>query len=313
MSSSRPGEARRTLLVSFDLEDCDQLLARRFGNPAWDRRWAGFERQLDRVLELLDSLGVRATFFVLGMTARNHGEWVQELASRGHDLAAHGFGHEPVSSQSRDEFRRDVERSLELIASLTGRHAIGYRAPAFSLGRDAAWAFDILADLGVRYDSSLYDTPKYRGRFGGIPEAPCRIELGSGRSMWEFPPAVARFGPMRVPVGGGSYWRVLPRTVLRALLERGSASDLLPLYFHPYECDDRALNLPLPQSPTRAQRILAASYWLRAKPGWGTLPERLRWIARDFDLAPYASALERLEHEDDGSRTRSLSAGGIVV
>jgi polysaccharide deacetylase family protein (PEP-CTERM system associated) len=311
--SSRPGKARRTLLVSFDLEDCDQLLARRFGNPAWDRRWVGFERQLGRVLELLDSLRAKATFFVLGMTARNHGDWVQELASRGHDIAAHGFDHEPVFDQSRDDFRRDVERSLELITSLTGQHAVGYRAPAFSMGRDVAWAFEVLADLGVRYDSSLYDSPRHRRRLGGIPEAPCRIELGSGRSLWEFPLAVVRFGRVRIPVGGGSYWRVLPVPVLRASLEHGTASDLLPLYFHPYECDDRPLNLPLAQPPTRSQRLLAASYWLRAKPGWGTLPERLRSIARDFDLATYASALEHLEDEDDGSGARSLSAGGVIV
>jgi polysaccharide deacetylase family protein (PEP-CTERM system associated) len=311
--SPRTGEARRTLLISFDLEDCDQLLARRFGNPDWDRRWPGFERQLGRVLELLDSLRVKATFFVLGMTARNHRDWVQELANRGHDIAAHGFDHEPVFSQSRDEFRRDVERSLELIESLTGQRASGYRAPAFSMGREAAWTFEILADLGMRYDSSLYDSPRHRRRVGGIPDAPCRIELGSGRSLWEFPLAVVSWGRLRIPIGGGSYWRVLPPAVLRACLERGATSDVVPLYFHPYECDDRPLNLPLAQPPSRPQRILAASYWLRAKPGWGTLPDRLRSIARDFDLATYASAVERLEDEDDGSRARSLSASGVIV
>src|SRR4051795_11115377 len=126
--------ARRTLLLSFDLEDCDQLLARRFGNPDWDRPWDAFERQLGRVLDLLDSLDAKATFFVLGMTARNHPDSVRELARRGHDIAAHPaegaraparpahapavlfFVHPPVFPQSRDEFHRDVLRSLELIS-----------------------------------------------------------------------------------------------------------------------------------------------------------------------------------------------------
>ena len=302
--------ARRTLLLSFDLEDCDQLLARRFGNPDWDRRWAGFERQLGRVLDLLDSLGAKATFFVLGMTARNNPDSVRELAARGHDIAAHGFAHQPVFAQSREEFRSDVERSLELISSLTGSRPTGYRAPAFSLSRDTAWALEVLADLGFRYDSSLHDSPRHRHRPGGIPDAPCRIELTSGRQLWEFPIAIARWGRLRLPIGGGSYWRVLPPAALRACLDR--AGESLPLYFHPYECDDRPLNLPLPDRPSVRQRALAASYWARAKPGWGTLPDRLRRIARDFDLATYSSALERLSN-DNGSRTRALSASGVIV
>jgi polysaccharide deacetylase family protein (PEP-CTERM system associated) len=304
-----------TLLLSFDLEDCDQLLGRRFGNPDWDRRWEAFERQLGRVLDLLDSLDAKATFFVLGMTARNHPDCVRELAARGHDIAAHGFDHQPVFSQSREEFRHDVERSLELISSLTGRRPQGYRAPAFSLARETPWALEVLADLGLRYDSSLYDSPRHRRRLAGIPAAPCRIEVGSGRHLWELPIAVARWGRLRLPVGGGSYWRVLPPNALRACLERGAAGDLLPLYFHPYECDDRPLNLPLPERPTPRQRALAATYWLRAKPGWGTLPDRLRSIARDFDLATYAAAVDYLDqHEhDDGSRPRALSARGVIV
>lgn len=305
----------RTLLLSFDLEDCDQLLARQFANPDWDRRWDGFERQLGRVLDLLDSLDARATFFVVGMTARNYPDSVRELAARGHDIATHGFEHLPVFSQSREEFRRDVERSLELISSLTGRRPQGYRAPAFSLTRETPWALEVLADLGLRYDSSLYDSPRHRHRLAGIPAEPFRIETGSGRHLWELPIAVARWRGLRLPVGGGSYWRVLPPFALRACLERGAAADLLPLYFHPYECDDRPLNLPLPERPTPRQRALAATYWLRAKPGWGTLPDRLRSIARDFEIRTYGAAVDHLDrHEpDEGSRPRALSAGGVIV
>jgi polysaccharide deacetylase family protein (PEP-CTERM system associated) len=305
---------QRTLLLSFDLEDCDQILARRFGNARWDRPWEGFERQLARVLDLLDALEAKATFFVLGMTARNHHDSVRELASRGHDIAAHGFDHRPVFSQRPDEFRCDVERSLELISSLTGQRPVGYRAPGFSFGRATPWAFEVLADLGFRYDSSLYDSPRHSKRVGGIPSVPCRLELPSERRLWELPIAVARWGPLRLPVGGGSYWRVLPPTVLEAALGRGAQGRWLPLYFHPYECDDRPLNLPLPEQPTLAQRTLAASYWLRAKPGWGTLPDRLRRIARKFELATYAAAVDRLDrNEHDGSRSRTLSAGGVIV
>ena len=302
---------RRTLLLSFDLEDCDQLLGRRLGAAGWDRRWPAFERQFERVLALLDSLSARATFFILGMTARNYPDCVRELAARGHDLAAHGSEHVPAFEQSRDEFRRDVSASLELIESLTGRRPSGYRAPAFSLARGTPWAFEVLSELGLRYDSSLYDSPRHPRRLGGIPHRPCRIALASGAELWELPIAVARWGRVRLPVGGGSYWRILPPALLRACLDRGAASEWIPLYFHPYECDEVPLHPPLPEHPTPAQRALAAAYRLRARPGWGTLPERLRSITRHFELATYAEAIDRLEHER--SRPRALSAGGVIV
>jgi polysaccharide deacetylase family protein (PEP-CTERM system associated) len=302
---------RRTLLLSFDFEDCDQLLGRRLGTTGCDRRWPAFERQFAQVLTLLDSLSAKATFFILGMTARNYPDCVRELARRGHDIAAHGSDHVPAFAQSRDEFRRDVSSSLELIESLIGRRPVGYRAPAFSLARNTPWAFEVLAGLGIRYDSSLYDSPRHPRRLGGIPRSPFRIALPSGDELWELPIAVARWRGVRLPIGGGSYWRVLPPMLLRSCLERGVASDWLPLYFHPYECDDVPLHPPLPRRPSLAQRVLAASYRLRARPGWGTLPERLPRIARHFDLATYAEAVERLQH--DRSSPRALSAGGIIV
>jgi polysaccharide deacetylase family protein (PEP-CTERM system associated) len=310
VSADSGGDGRRTLLLSFDFEDCDQLLGRSFGAADWDRRWPGFERQFVRVLELLDSLRASATFFVLGITARNYPDLVRELATRGEDLAIHGFEHAPVFRQTRDEFRRDVTSSLELLESISGRRAIGYRAPAFSLTRETPWALEALAELGIRYDSSLYDSPRHPRRLGGIPPEPCPIAVADGHELWELPVAVARWRGLRLPVGGGSYWRVLPASVLRVSLSR-TGGEYVPLYFHPYECDEVPLHIPLPDRPSPATRAVAASYRLRAKPGWGTLPDRLRDVAAHFKLSTYGAALDQLERER--ARPRSLSAGRVVL
>src|SRR5262245_16993265 len=102
------------------------------------------------IFELLDDLGVRATFFMLGMTIRRYPDVAREIASRGDEIACHGSGHEFVYLQSPDEFRRDVESSLELIETLTGRRPIGYRAPAFSINRDTVWALETLDRKSTR-------------------------------------------------------------------------------------------------------------------------------------------------------------------
>ena len=130
-------DARPALLLSVDFEDWFQLVHRRLGLADWDRRSAAFERQAAAAFDLLDELGAKATFFVLGITAERYPDLVQELAARGHEPASHGYAHARVHEQEPDEFRRDVERGVELVERLAGRRPVAYRAPAFSIAGPA--------------------------------------------------------------------------------------------------------------------------------------------------------------------------------
>src|SRR5262249_19653706 len=161
----------------------------------------------------------------------------------------HGFAHVRVYEQSREEFRADVRRSVEAIEQATEQRPVAYRAPAFSITRRTPWAYDVLAELGFRCDSSQYDSPRVPDRIGAIPDAPYRLRLGAAAEIWEFP--VARWGP--VPIGGGSSWRVLPAPLIRRGLR-----DFDVLYFHPYEFSPEPLRASLPPSPTARQRAIAA-------------------------------------------------------
>src|ERR1700693_965376 len=163
------------LLLSFDFEDWHQLVHRRLGRPDWDTRGTALERQTEAIFSLLDELGAHATFFVLGMTAERYPDLVREIAARGHELACHGFAHELVHRQRQDDFRRDVESSAEPLEHLGGKRPLGYRAPAFSITRDTPWAYETLAELGFRYDSSQYDSPRIPRRIRPVPPAPYRL------------------------------------------------------------------------------------------------------------------------------------------
>jgi peptidoglycan-N-acetylglucosamine deacetylase len=299
------------LLLSFDFEDWHQLVHRRLGLADWDSRGPALERQTDAILSLLDELGVRATFFLLGMTAERYPDLVREVGARGHDLACHGYEHTRVFEQSPDAFRRDLERSVELIESLTGSRPTGYRAPAFSINRETIWAYETLCELGFHYDSSQYDSPRIPNRIRPVPPQPYRLTLPSGRGIWELPLTVWRLWGRAIPIGGGAYWRGLPASLLRRGL-RHAADPYAVLYFHPYELDPAPLRAALPEAPTAKQRLAAVGKGLQRNPGRRRIPERIRAVAREFALVSYEEAYGEIV-ERNRARPRSLSREGVLV
>jgi polysaccharide deacetylase family protein (PEP-CTERM system associated) len=297
---------RPRLLLSFDWEDWHQLVWRNLGVADWDRPGPALESQTLRVLDLLDELDVRATFFLLGMTVANHRELAREIVARGNEPACHGYSHERVHAQTREAFRDDVARCVALVEEVCGRRPVAYRAPAFSINRDTPWAYEVLAELGFRCDSSQHDSPRIPRRIGGIPSQPYRLALESGRELWELPVAVWR----KVPIGGGSYWRLLPRSILlRGLREVASGSPAPVLYLHPYECDPRPLRIQVSSSSARYRAALRSA-WRNA--GRARVVESLRAVAREFRLVSFESAYDELEQRG-ASRPRSLSPEGVVV
>jgi polysaccharide deacetylase family protein (PEP-CTERM system associated) len=264
------------------------------------------------VLDFLDRIDVRATFFVLGMCARHYPALVSELAERGHEIGSHGTAHSRVYAQSRDEFRRDLEESVTLLEGLTGRRPAGYRAPAFSINRDTLWAYDVLAELGFRYDSSQHDSPRIPRRIEAIPGDAYRLRLESGAELWEFPITVARVRGRTVPIGGGGYWRVFPDSLLLRSLHAAKRESAYPvLYFHPYEFDPETLRAGLPRTAAPKQRLKAASRSLYRNPGRRRTIGQLARVAREFPLVTYESLLGHDALGDGGAK--ALSSSGAVV
>lgn len=253
---------RQTLLLSIDFEDWHQLVRRRFGAENWSAPGPALARQTDALLSLLDELGVKATFFILGMAARAHPELVQTVAQRGHEIGSHGDAHLPVFRQTPDEFAADLEAASATIEQLTGVKPRGYRAPAFSI---ADWAYDVLSEHGFRYDASQL----LRGR--GQPTG----------SLREFPVAVWSSPVRTVPVGGASYWAVLPRRLVLHGLDR--AGHHAGLYLHPQELDPEPLRSGIAGLHAALRTAQRNSARRRA-------PATLRAIAERFELISYGEA-----------------------
>jgi peptidoglycan/xylan/chitin deacetylase (PgdA/CDA1 family) len=225
---------------------------------------------------------------------------LQDVVAAGHEIGCHGDAHVPVHRQAPGEFAEDLRAARETIQRLTGRAPIGYRAPAFSITSDATWAYQVLANEGFAYDAGQHDSPAIRGRTVPAQRAPHPLELADGDVLWEFPVAVWRARSLRVPVGGASYWGLMPTAlVLHGL---GRAGPLPGLYLHPHELDPEPLRAALPRGAPMTQRGHAMLRAAQRNSARRRAALVLRAIARRFRLIPYGEAYAQL---GDGARAGS--------
>jgi len=198
------------------------------------------------LLEKLAEHNARSTFFIVGLIATTHPNLVRDIADAGHEVACHSWDHQRVHRLSPDEFRLDVRRAKIELEQASGKPVVGYRAPTFSITRETAWAIDVLAEEGMRYDSSVF--PVHHDRYG-IPQAPRVPFLATGmqRSLLEFPPVTYAVLGKNLPAAGGGYFRLYPPAIIRAGIRQILRDPLgLPvLYFHPWEFDPGQPRLPL--------------------------------------------------------------------
>src|SRR4051794_34541573 len=108
--------------MSVDVEDYLHVWALSPAIPRerWDDWPSRVAASTRRVLALLDTAGVKATFFVLGWVAQRHGNLVREIVEGGHELASHGWHHQKVAELSPQAFRQDVRDTRRLLEDLGG-------------------------------------------------------------------------------------------------------------------------------------------------------------------------------------------------
>lgn len=238
------------VVLTFDVEEHDRIEAAAGLDVHPVLKGHYRERVGECTRWLLDELAraeVRATFFVVGQIAEHEPRLVRAIAAAGHEVASHGWDHRRVLAMSPVDFREDVRRSKETLEAVAGTAVVGYRAPTFSVIRRTAWALDVLAELGMAYDSSIY--PVRHDRYG-VPGAPRGPFLARGESadLLELPPATLRIGGVTLPMGGGGYFRLFPLWVTQWAVRQTIAQSLPPLavlYFHPWEFDPGQARLPL--------------------------------------------------------------------
>jgi polysaccharide deacetylase family protein (PEP-CTERM system associated) len=274
--------------LSVDLEEYFQVsnFARAIDREQWSSLPSRLSDTTSRLLDAFDATGSSATFFVLGWIAERHGALVREIASRGHEIACHGYGHELVYDLGPERFRADLQRARKAIEDAHGEPVRGYRAPSFSITRRSLWALPILAEEGFAFDSSIFPIRHHRYGMPEFSREPVRLDLGGGAWIHEFPMTTLQMGPVRLPLAGGAYLRFLPGPLFRWGFEQlVKAGRPTIVYVHPWEID-------ADQPRQDVDWKVAINHYH----GLDDTEPRLRRLLDRFRFAPVGEVLARLQH-----------------
>jgi len=222
-------------ILTIDLEDWFHIL----DHPATERpdQWSGFESRLeknvDRLLDLLDEHHQQATWFCLGWIAKQYPQVVKKVAAK-HELACHSDVHQLVYNQTPIAFKEDTQNVIRRLEDLSGKKMNAYRASGFSITEKTSWAFEILSECGITIDCSVFPASRNHGGFEKFGTAqPCRIAV-NGTFLKEFPLNTIRLFGKEIVFSGGGYFRALPYSFIHSQMKK---SDYVMTYFHPRDFD----------------------------------------------------------------------------
>jgi polysaccharide deacetylase family protein (PEP-CTERM system associated) len=247
----------------------------------WSDAELRIDRNVDQLLEMMAESGVRATCFILGWIAEQAPGIVRRIAEAGHEIASHGYAHELVYEQSREQFCEELLRSVEILRQQCGQPVIGYRAASFSLPRgERDWAYQALAEKGIKYDSSIFPI---RRRLYGQPDAawdPFDVDTPNGK-VREFPLPVVSIAGQAFPYGGGGYFRLYPYSLTRRLIRHANNHGrAVTMYIHPWEID-----------ATQPRMSVDALSRFRHYNNIRKVPDRLKKLWSEFEFVPLQERL----------------------
>lgn len=216
-------------ILTFDIEDW--YIEKQFNTgDTW--KYQEFDSILNRILDALDEHSLKATFFCIGILKDDFSYVVKTISKRGHEIGCHSHIHTWINKMTPKEFREDTRNAIDSLEQLTGNKIKSYRAPAFSIGENTKWAFEVLAELRIENDSSIF--PGTRD-FGGFPAfsggaKPCRLNY-NGCWINEFPISMTKWPIIgkEMAYSGGGYFRMLPINFVKSRIQH---SDYTMCYFH---------------------------------------------------------------------------------
>lgn len=159
-----------------------------------------------RLLRVLERQQIRATFFVPGFTADTYPGTIKAIIDQGHEVAHHGYLHEPMRGISKDTEARYLDRGLDALDRL-GVRPHGYRAPWWEMNWHTP---ELLIDRGFTYDSSLLnDDLPYRLAPTTAADSLVEIPVDWGLDDWEqyaFFPGYTGSGVIESPQKAHQMW-----------------------------------------------------------------------------------------------------------
>ncbi|HWQ78960.1 MAG TPA: polysaccharide deacetylase [Anaerovoracaceae bacterium] len=109
-----------------------------------------------RITKILDKYGIKASFFIPGMTAERYPEMVKALDAAGHEIGNHSYSHKhPHTFDSKEAEKEELVKSNKILENLTGKVPVGYRSPAWEF---STYSVDIIEEMGFKWGSNMMYT-----------------------------------------------------------------------------------------------------------------------------------------------------------
>ena len=154
-----PDKKRIAVMMAFDLDAETMWTTHGDGSTAHmtnlSRGAYGPKQGVPRILDMLDSHQVKATFFIPGVVAEHYPEVVKEIARRGHDIGFHGYLHEESTKTTYEQEDATMRHSEKIIYDLTGQKIAGHRAPG---GVIHDYSLRLFLEHGYIYSSNWRDS-----------------------------------------------------------------------------------------------------------------------------------------------------------
>ena len=223
-------------ILTFDIEEWYHILDNPYTKSP--KEWANFETRIHQNMEtihaILDKGNLSATFFVVGWIAEKFPEVVREIAAKGYEIGSHTHLHQLAYEQDRETFTKDVEKSIKTLEDCTGKKISCFRAPGFSITESNKWAFEVLHDLGITMDSSVFAAKRGHGGLSEYGTSKPSILKYNGIELKEFPINTHNILGRQLIFSGGGYFRLFPYKFIEHFSKK---SDYIMTYFHPRDFD----------------------------------------------------------------------------
>ena len=223
-------------ILTFDVEEWFHLLD--FDATRGEEQWGNYEvriyENVERILNLLEETNTKATFFIIGWVAKTYPDLVRKIAEK-YEIGSHTMTHQLVWQQSPQEFRNDVEASVKLLEDITGQKVTSFRAPGFSIRESEKYAFEILHELGITTDCSVFPAQHAHGGMPSYTEPVPSIIKYNGVQIEEFPVTFKDIAGKHLIYTGGGYFRLFPYPLIKKWSKE--SDKYLMSYIHPRDLD----------------------------------------------------------------------------
>ena len=143
--------------ISLDLDNQWSYM-KIHGDEGWDKYPSYFDIFVPHVLNVLDELDLKITFFIVGKDTESeeNRKYLRMITDRGHEIGNHSYHHESwLQTYSYEEIENEIVSAEKAIQDATKQKPIGFRGPGFSWSNDL---LKVLESRGYQYDASTLPT-----------------------------------------------------------------------------------------------------------------------------------------------------------